>query len=320
MSNVVFSQRSEAAMSLEQRFAAVGGLHSATSASTTTPEPIAECSTLVIGQAVRREFSSLVKWLCRQRQIRFVSDFPDVDGALKDPDLLASADLTIVLQSWSDQYAAKAVDRLIGHTLNGRLLCCYGPWCESDGRNRTIWPDAARVPVRLAAAVIADELVRFAVSIPPLFPTSARDEVFAHRLEIPADSVPPRLDQFNAAVVSPDRSLRKTVAVTLRDLGIRTVSLPLIKVAHRQKIRAQETPRGPIHVVLHDLDPYIDAVRDSLEVARKMFPVAHLLGLATMPDSGLTVEVADEELAGIVPKLDMRHGLQWRLTELLVPD
>ena len=83
----------------------------------------------------------------------------------------------------------------------------------------------------------------------------------------------------------------------------------------RTPIRPQETPRGPIHVVLHDLDPWGAAVRESLDAARQMFPSAILLGFATMPDAGLMTEIVDADIDGVVPKLDLQHGLQWKLSQ-----
>lgn len=279
-----------------------------------------ECRTVLIGPSARREFSGLVQWLFQQRPIRLLRDFPDVSTALQHSDVLSRSDLTIVLQSWSDQYAAQEVDRLIGQTLSAALLCCYGAWCESDGRNRSIWPDAARIPVRLAQSAITAEVARFAQQLPPLFPTAARDEVFGHRAQDSSRTLIPTAADFatlNAVVIGPDRTLRRTAAMMLRELGIGTASLPLISAGPGTRPRPQETPRGPVHVVLHDLDPFGDAVRESLAAARIQFPVAHLLGFATMPDAGLTTEIADEDLAGVVPKLDMRYGLQWHVRKVL---
>jgi hypothetical protein len=271
------------------------------------------CRVALVGPAGRREFRELISWLCEHEDIRVSDEFSDIETALQHPDRLAESQLTVVLQSYSDQYAAPAIDQLIGQTLFQRLLCCYGAWCESDGRNRTQWPDALRVPVRLAQSVIELELPGIGAEADPIPPTAARDEIFAHRLiDVPAGT---RLRELNAVIIGPDRVIRRTVNATLKELGMRTISLPLIVVNPRTAIRPQETPRGPIHMVLHDLDPYGSAISESLQAARQMFPSAKIFGLATMPDSGLTAEIDDEHLDDVVPKLDLQHGLQWKLTQ-----
>lgn len=279
---------------------------------------VAVCRVTLIGPVARREFRELVNWLCEHPQIRIVHEFADIESTLKNSANLADTHMTIVLQSFSDQYSASAANQLIGQTLFQRLLCCYGPWCESDGRNRSTWPDAVRVPARLAPSVIELELPGVGAEAAPIPPTAARDEIFAHRLvEESTDTVRSLRDQ-NVAVIGPDRIIRQTVISTVRDLGMRTISLPLITIDPRASIRPQETPRGPIDIVLHDLDPWSDAIHESLEGAQQMFPSARILGLATMPDAGLTAEIVDEHLDDVIPKLDMHHGLLWKLKELLL--
>ena len=283
----------------------------------TAKDSPAICRVVIIGHAARREFAGLAKWLCQHPQIQVIREFADIDAALARPEPLEAAQLTIVLQSSSDQYSAPAVNQLIGRTLFHRLLCCYGPWCESDGRSRNSWPDAVRVPLRLAESVIEQEFRRIQIGTPPIPPTSSRDEIFAHRLGDDTDTSAFHCLQRNAVAIGPDHVFRKTVTMTLQDFGLRTVSLPLIKVDPRIPIRPQQTPQGPIHVVLHDLDPWGEAVRASLNAARQRFPSAKILGLATMPDAGMTAEIFDEQLDAVIPKLDMHHGLNWHLQRVL---
>ncbi len=279
--------------------------------STTEIEATAgQCRVALIGPGGRREFRELIGWLCEHADIRVTDEFADIDTAIQS-DRLSDCHLTLVLQSYSDQYTAADINQLIGQTLFQRLLCCYGAWCESDGRNRALWPDALRVPVRLAQSIIELELPSIGAEADPIPPTAARDEIFAHRLiEAPSDK---DFRELNAAIIGADRIIRRTTTATLKELGLRTISLPLIITDPKKTIRPQETPRGPIHLVLHDLDPFGSAIKKSLQAARLMFPAAKILGLATMPDAGLTAEVADEPLHGIVPKLDMQHGLQWKI-------
>ena len=285
--------------------------------SSTVPPKPATHQLALIGDAKRREFRSLSQWLCSQTAS--ISEFPGIDAALQqDEARLANADLTIVMQSWSDQFSAAEVNQLIGRTLFSRLLCIYSSACESDGRNRNVWPDAVRVPLRLAQSVIEQELQNADRDLDALPPTSARDEIFVHRLGTSDNWAPlPQLQALNGAIISPDRTLRRTMAQATRELGLKSLEMPLIAVKSGQRTRPQETSRGPVNVVIHDLDPWGPLVEASLQAAREMFPSAAVLGLANMPDSGLTIEVADQPLETIIPKLDIQHGLRWCLRQWL---
>jgi hypothetical protein len=87
-------------------------------------------------------------------------------------------DLVIACQHWPDEYTERDVLRLIGLFPLARIACCYGPWCQADGRRRDIWPLAVRVPVELAAERIDRELEVLAGRRRPLPLTASRDEVF----------------------------------------------------------------------------------------------------------------------------------------------
>jgi hypothetical protein len=59
-----------------------------------------------------------------------------------------------------------------------RLICCYGPWCASDGRTRDVWPLSIRVPTALASRRIDLELEVLTGTRWPLPLTASRDEIF----------------------------------------------------------------------------------------------------------------------------------------------
>ncbi len=70
---------------------------------------------------------------------------------------------------------------MIGLYPLARLVCCYGPWCASDGRTRDIWPLAVRVPVDAAAERIRRELEVLSGRRQPLPLTASRDEDLSFR-------------------------------------------------------------------------------------------------------------------------------------------
>lgn len=87
-------------------------------------------------------------------------------------------DFVVVCQHWPDEFTERDVRRLMGLYPLARVSCCYGPWCQSDGRSRDIWPFAVRVPVCSAAGRIGRELEVLAGLRRPLPLTASRDEVF----------------------------------------------------------------------------------------------------------------------------------------------
>lgn len=91
-------------------------------------------------------------------------------------------DLVVALQSWPEEFPRVVIERAIARFSLARWICCYGPWCASDGRSRAIWPNGARTAAAWAASRIARELAVIRGDLPPLPLTAARDEVFAFDL------------------------------------------------------------------------------------------------------------------------------------------
>lgn len=87
-------------------------------------------------------------------------------------------ELVIVCQHLPDEFTTAEVHRLIGLFPLARLVCCYGPWCASDGRTRDLWPLAVRVPVELGPERIRRELEVLSGRRRPLPLTASRDEIF----------------------------------------------------------------------------------------------------------------------------------------------
>src|SRR5690349_2601281 len=69
-----------------------------------------------------------------------------IDGIAWTPDLI------VVAQQRPEEFTLPDVRRLQARYPLARCVCCCGAWCESDGRNSTLWPDAVRVPARTAGA------------------------------------------------------------------------------------------------------------------------------------------------------------------------
>ena len=88
-------------------------------------------------------------------------------------------DLVVVWQHWPDEFSPSEVDRLFRKFPLARFICCYGAWCASDGRTRSIWPLAVRVPLSEAEDRLCRELAVLRGELAPLPLTASRDEIFA---------------------------------------------------------------------------------------------------------------------------------------------
>jgi hypothetical protein len=124
-------------------------------------------------QCVERRVEELARDNCDVRI------FSNVSEALAKASAIAwHPDLVIVCQQWPDEYTTAEVRRLLGAFPLARRICCYGPWCASDGRTREVWPLSSRVPAMLAARRIDLELEVLAGTRWPLPLTASRDEIF----------------------------------------------------------------------------------------------------------------------------------------------
>ena len=142
-------------------------------------------ATVIVGIQGDRAFESVLALLRSCEHVQIIGEFPTLrDAAAAGLGTAMIADLVIVLQSYSDEFAQDEVNHLIGLMLHHRDLCCYGPWCVSDDRTHAIWPVANRVPADSAETVVAMELADFSRGASPLSPMAAGEEVFAHRTRL----------------------------------------------------------------------------------------------------------------------------------------
>jgi hypothetical protein len=133
---------------------------------------------LIVGNASTSEMQPAVGFLADRNSIFAVDHASDVDAAVRIVNDGKSADLVVVCQHGPDEYSASDVRRLLSALPLARIVCCYGPWCASDGRTRDIWPPAVRVPASLAAGRFERELAVLRGEIAPLPLTASLDEIY----------------------------------------------------------------------------------------------------------------------------------------------
>jgi len=245
----------------------------------------------LIGSAVGCEFLSLVDWIRSEFPPTATHEFQDIQSWASTLGGRSQSQFTIVLQSWSDQFTANDVDRLVGATVFSGLLCCYGAWCEGDGRTHQIWPHSTRVSVRYARQVIQSQLRRLDNARSALPPTAARDEIFLHRQSFHSEPQPGH--ERTTLVISPDRAYRSTLVQVLETRGWKAMALSL----NSEELNNVRSPQ----LLIHDLDPECDAVDASLDACRLRFPNTEMFAVANMPTR---IDTDSRSRLSVVPKLD----------------
>ena len=195
------------------------------------------------------------------------------------------ADVVVVLQAFSDEYSAADAGELIGRMLFGRVLCCYGPWCISDGRTHDIWPVVARVSVGSAWSVLQQEGRNIRAGVPALLPMAAAEEVFVHRAAVASVRYQGASDAI--LIVSDDRILRETIAETLRHSATQvfdcSTSLNQLQRVLK-KLSAASVAHSKVSVLL-DIDGMESRESELLAMIRTQFSTSRLLLLSSFPQS-----------------------------------
>ena len=263
-------------------------------------------SVAIIGRSHASEFRTLVRQIQNSVDLLVVGQFDTIseaiDAGLADRML---ADVVVVLQAFSDEYSAADAGQLIGRMLFGRVLCCYGPWCMSDGRTHDIWPVVARVSVGSAWSVLEQEVRNIRAEVPALLPMAAAEEVFVHRAAKINDRFPDAYDAI--LIVSDDHTLRETIAEMLRYSATHVfecgTSLNQLQRVVRS-MNAANAAQSKVSVLL-DIDGMESRETELLLVIRTQFSASHLLRLSSFPQS-----IADNgTYEQIIDKLEVNSQL-----------
>lgn len=254
-----------------------------------------ESSSIAFIGRTHPEFLPLLEWCADRKLLREDSIFPSIAAALTSPAFLKSSSaLTVVLQNYPDEFSRDDVNRLIGHQLFGRVLCCQSSWCVSTGRTHDIWPAVSRVTAATSIAVVATSLREISQQIPPLLPMAAPEDVFAKR--IIADSGRHHFSCL-AACVCADAPLRKVAVAMLGGAGF-----PVAELA------GSSSPIGQFGFVLCDEADVEadDALRRSLQAIRSQ---SFVVGMTEFPGQARP-DWADELIEKTELQLQLSSVLQ----------
>ena len=131
------------------------------------------------GHAEMRTVADTVATLVPSKQLFRAVAISDIEQVLAPHH--AFPDLVIVCQTWPDDFTRGEISRLFEMFPLAAVLCCFGSWCDSDGRSRDLWPPATRVSASASAGLIRRIWDGAATGRPPLPKTAAIEEVFARQ-------------------------------------------------------------------------------------------------------------------------------------------
>lgn len=216
---------------------------------------------------------------------------PDL-GRIASPGMLGGneddpwvPDLIVVAQLRPEQYWQADVRHLQARFPLARCICCYGAWCESDGRNSTLWPDAVRVSARSATARIRREIGVLEGRLAPLPLTASRDEIF--EFDSPGDWNAEE-ELGTVRVISEDTEFRRSIEALAASFGF-TIEL---------NSHVQNTS-----VLVWDIDPWNESVAAQIRKFRNEQPEMPIVALMNFGHPQAVSHVMECGADAIVPKL-----------------
>lgn len=220
------------------------------------------------------------------RQVRHSRDVEKLLGADWFPDLV------VVCLNDSDEFSVVDVQHVMALFPIAEWVCFYGPWCDSDGRNRDIWPAAVRLPADQAAAWWHRRSAGRSVSDRDALPlTASRGEIFAVRN---GGLLPVTLAGITMGIVSPDVAWASLWREVLRRAGARVEPLP-----------AWEPLTGtvPFRGLLWDADPWEAHRAVELQTLRNRFEGVALIAAVGFFTQAFAQELRTRGAASVISKL-----------------
>jgi len=244
----------------------------------------AEPNILILGNSQAAEMQAVVASVNRQVSqagIRNATDIQAVSRWVAEQDWFA--DLAIVCQNWPDEFTQQDVTQLLGLFPLARFICCFGMWCESDGRNRDIWPAAIRIPARNAQERIHRELAVLKGEETPLPLTASRNEIF----KFDCDHSLPSGTSRSVSVSSPDCEYRRCLEELLSVTGYKIVP---------------DKDRVP-YIVLWDMDPWRENLAKEITSYCRQHENTAVIGLMSFATPEMVNAVKACGAVSVIPKL-----------------
>lgn len=212
-------------------------------------------------------------------------------------------ELVVICQNWPDEFAGRTLTELVRRFPVSRFLCCYGVWCEADGRTRNFWPVSIRVPARAAEFRIRQEaeIIRGTAPAYPL--TAGRDEIFHYQAASESDPEGDCLQGKRVGVISGDPVYRRMLEALVQSRGA------LIASAAR---------RAQADLWLYDLDPW-DVVQSRLMLLGEHPVCIGMMGLAH-PETITAARLlgVDAVVCKVAPEQELFQTISRTLQEAMI--
>lgn len=193
-------------------------------------------------------------------------------------------DVVVVAQNWSDEYPVSDVQKMLAEFPLARWYVCFGPWCDSDGRTRDLWPLAVRIRAAEASARLRQDFAATEHRM-PLPWTASRSEIFE---ELANRSIPAGLKSLRVAVVSPDRAWHDLWHCVLRRAGCQILSRDELS-------RAQ--------AIVWDADPWSESRAGELSTFHSEHPQVRVLAAVGWFSADLADAVQQHGAAAVICKI-----------------
>jgi hypothetical protein len=255
---------------------------------------------VLCGDARTAEFEAALRYaieVTALESITCVSTFAHLRESLIED---GHPDLLVIVQTWSDEFHFDELLTLPGIGPYSHIICCYGPWCASDGRSRQNFPLALRVPVEHLSATLSKQWRHIlSGSGPSLDWTAGRDEVFQYQygrrsvisVENGRDShaAPPATKtQPSVQIHCADRELSNLWLETLKSAGMMTGGTA--DQANEQHI-------------LWDVDVWSDSIADEWQRLLVQSPATHIIAVAGFITADLSTKMCAAGARRVTSKL-----------------
>ncbi len=259
-----------------------------------------QLSVLVLGNIERTEMRRVAEALVADSPDLRIARLEGIDAAIEHVRQGRSfPDLVVVCQSWPDEFPRPQVDQLLGLLPLAHCICCFGAWCEGDGRSRETWPIALRTSARCAQSRIPNLLSALRNNTTPPGFTASRDEAFEF------DRPPVAPVQVAPVQVAPVQVGDVSVHVVCQDRPLRNLWEDVLGQAGCHVDRSDETQ----DVIVYDVDPRLESSTQPLRDLITRNPesrVIALAGLAHPEDVDLLVRCG---VSSVLTKLDSNQAL-----------
>ncbi len=250
-----------------------------------------------------------------------------------------TADLVVIVQTWSDEFPFREFMKLPGIGPYIRVICCHGPWCISDGRSRQDWPLSLRVPLEHFRTALIREWRQLTNPSredgDPIPWTAGRDEIFRARqrpIQMPPAAGAPKTGVGNTArnvdadagsilYVAPVTD--SPVPITRRGTPVRVVSTDSMLaetwvelLRQTGMMQAGESSAGG-EIVFWDVDPWAEEIGTLWTERLTRFPGTRIVALTGFAGPDRVRELRNLGAVAVISKHLPLEDLAFEIEQML---